>query len=463
MSEQAIPQPTTGEIVETISDADFKQQLRKRQRRGKVGETFFLLSNLFGLLMIIILVGHVLNNTFGLVVISNVVDPHTLADRPLEELSKDELISILLTQQPKRIPVIIRDRYSHVEDTLFTKVPLSEAIAGANIPEAYQEMLITDLSREQQAEVLAANVDQGQMLDLLTDNVIKPTVVQSWQLIPSIFDRASIEQEFAEKYPEDELVFRSWLSLDFITSSISSSATTAGLLTALLGTFWIIGITGTIAIVLGVGAAIYLEEYAQGNPLERLIEINIRNLAAIPSVIYGMLGLSVFVLSLEPLFSGRWLGYTDTNGRTVLAAAATLALLILPNLIVTSQEAIRAVPRTIREASYGLGATQWQTISRQVLPAALPSILTGVILSVARALGETAPLLVVGASTFIGVNPSSPFSKFTVVPVQIYQWTSRPELEFRNVAAAAIIVLLGVMIILNLTAIITRNRFSQRL
>jgi phosphate transport system permease protein len=260
-----------------------------------------------------------------------------------------------------------------------------------------------------------------------------------------------------------ELVFRSWLSWDFITSSVSSSATTAGLLTALLGTFWIIGITGLIAIILGVGAAIYLEEYSTDNPLEQIIEVNIRNLAAIPSVIYGMLGLAVFVLSFEPFFSGRWLGYTNTNGRTVLAAAATLALLILPNLIVISQEAIRAVPRSIREASYGLGATKWQTVSRQVLPFAIPSILTGVILSVARALGETAPLLVVGASTFIGINPNGPFSKFTVIPIQIYQWTSRPELEFRNVAAAAIIVLLTVMITLNLTAIIARNRLNQRL
>jgi phosphate transport system permease protein len=211
-----------------------------------------------------------------------------------------------------------------------------------------------------------------------------------------------------------------------------------------------------------VGAAIYLEEYAKPNRINRLIETNIRNLAGVPSIIYGMLGLAVFVRVLGDITSGAAFGVTESNGRTVLSAGLTMALLILPVLIINAQEAIRAVPRSIREASYGVGATQWQTIWHQVLPAALPGILTGVILSMSRAIGETAPLIVVGASTFIGIDPNGPFSKFTVVPIQIYQWTSRPELEFKNTAAAAIIVLLVLLLLLNGTAIFLRQRFSRR-
>src|SRR5690606_22404906 len=160
--------------------------------------------------------------------------------------------------------------------------------------------------------------------------------------------------------------------------------------------------------------------------------------------------------------SGAAFGITDTNGRTVMSAGLTLALLILPLLIVNAQEAIRAVPSSIREASYGLGATKWQTVSRQVLPAALPGILTGIILSLSRAIGETAPLLVVGASTFIGIDPNGPFSKFTVVPIQIFQWTADPKIVYRNVAAAAIILLLLVMIVMNGAAILIRSRLSRR-
>ncbi|MBC8100227.1 MAG: phosphate ABC transporter permease PstA [Armatimonadetes bacterium] len=413
--------------------------------------------------MILILVGHVLNNTFGLVIFKNAVEPAALADRPLNELTSDELVAIILERNARNMAVYIRDNLSVVDSAVFTTTPLNVAIAGSTIPEGLCDKTNGDLTPEERAAILVANLSQGQLHDLVLDNIVKPTVVESWQLLPSLFSRAAIEAEAAAGYPDDTLEFRSWLSLDFITSSVSSSATTAGLLTALLGTFWIIAITTIVALILGVGAAIYLEEYSEDSPIEQIIEINIRNLAAIPSVIYGMLGLAVFVIGfLRPVVSGSVFGSENDNGRTVLAAGFTLALLVLPNLIVISQEALRAVPNTIREASYGIGATKWQTISRQILPAAAPGILTGVILSISRALGETAPLLVVGASTFIGINPNGPFSKFTVVPIQIYQWTSRPEVEFRNVAAAAIIALLAVMISLNLIAIILRNRFSQR-
>jgi phosphate transport system permease protein len=214
-----------------------------------------------------------------------------------------------------------------------------------------------------------------------------------------------------------------------------------------------------------VGAAIYLEEYAFDNWLNRLIQTNINNLAGVPSIVYGILGLAIFVRGLEPLTSGTVFGIVDpttANGRTVLSAGFTLALLVLPIIIINAQEAIRAVPQSLRKASYGIGATKWQTVWSHVLPNALPGILTGTILAISRAIGETAPLVVIGASTFITFDPDSPFSKFTTLPIQIYQWTSRPQAEFRNLAAAAIIVLLVMLLSLNAVAIVLRNRLSRK-
>lgn len=459
MSEQAAYRPI---INEQISDQTFLERLKTRNRRGRVGQAFFFGANIAALAALIILILHILNQSMGLVIVSNTIDPATLADRPLQELSEPELVSILVENQPNRLRVMIRDKFSQVPTNEFTTAPIDEVLGNIQYPEEMAKATINDLSIEQQAAILSDNLGQGDVYDLVIENVVQPKVITSWSLISSILQRSAIEAEAAEKYPGDSLEFRSWISWDFITSSVSSSATTAGLRTALLGSFWIILITAITALIVGVSAAIYLEEYASGNAIEQAIEINIRNLAAIPSVIYGMLGLAVFVRAIGDLTSGAVFGITDTNGRTVLSAGLTLALLILPLLIVNAQEALRAVPSSIREASYGLGATKWQTVSRQVLPAAAPGILTGVILSLSRAVGETAPLLVVGASTFIGIDPNGPFSKFTVVPIQIFQWTSRPELVFKNVAAAAIIVLLVVMILMNGTAIVLRNRLSRR-
>jgi phosphate transport system permease protein len=214
-----------------------------------------------------------------------------------------------------------------------------------------------------------------------------------------------------------------------------------------------------------VGAAIYLEEYATASWTNRFIQTNINNLAGVPSIVYGMLGLAIFVRTLEPLTSGSIFGAVDpttANGRTVLSAGLTLGLLVLPIIIINAQEAIRAVPRSLRNASYGLGATKWQTIWHHVLPSAVPGILTGTILAISRAIGETAPLVVVGASTAISFDPASPFSKFTTLPIQIYQWTARPQAEFRSVAAAAILVLLIMLLSLNAFAIILRNRYTRR-
>jgi phosphate transport system permease protein len=233
-----------------------------------------------------------------------------------------------------------------------------------------------------------------------------------------------------------------------------------------LGSLWIVAITLVFSFPVGVGSAVYLEEYASDNRMNRLIQTNINNLAGVPSIIYGMLGLAIFVRALEGFSSGAWFGVgeaTTANGRTIVAAGLTLGLLILPIIIINAQEAIRAVPRSLRQAGLALGATKWQTTRAHVLPNALPGILTGTILAVARALGETAPLVVVGASTFITTDPSGPFSKFTALPIQIFQWTSRPQDEFRNIAAAAILVLLVMLLTLNATAVILRNRYARRM
>ncbi len=567
-------------------ETQFKERLKRRNRVGSAFGKFFYISNFVGLIVLIVLILHVLNSSFGLTVVVNTIEPSALADRPLEELSEEELGKILVEQLGNRVRVVIRDRYSVVPPNDFTLIPLADALAGSQLPPGTEELTINELTAEQYEQFFNLNLSREDALDLVVNEVVKPRVFRTWTLLESLLNRPGIEEEVAqsERLRQGKLEFRSWISLDFITSSVSSSATTAGLRTALFGSFLIISITAVSALIVGIASAVYLEEYAADNWLNNLIEINIRNLAAIPSIIYGMLGLAVLAQALavftggyifgvnlppqaadqivnaintafgEPSLSNaerdeirdqaagarkdldsfvavvvehlrpealtagekealvrtflnyrlpsvaslttfstpsieqtredivrivgtdkltpeqldalaenlRVYGTFNINGRTVLSAGLTLGLLILPVIIVNAQEALRAVPSSIREASYGLGATRLQTTVRQVLPAALPGIMTGVILAVSRAIGETAPLLVVGASTFIGIDPNGPFSKFTVVPIQIYQWTSRPEQEFRAVAAAAIIVLLIVMLLLNATAIFIRQRYTIR-
>lgn len=302
---------------------------------------------------------------------------------------------------------------------------------------------------------------------LIQTDVIKPRILKSWFLFPSIFNRKEIAFEASHDYPNAEVRFKSWLSLKFITNPQSSTPELAGVRTAILGSLWVVFISVMVAFPLGTAAAIYLEEYADNDKwYNRTIQTNINNLAGVPSIIYGMLGLAVFVRALEPITSGAVFGLIDSgataNGRTVLSAGLTLGLLGLPIIIIAAQEAIKSVPSSLREASMGLGATKWQTIWHHVLPNAMPGILTGTILTMSRVIGETAPLVVVGASTFITTDPTSPFSKFTSMPAQIYQWTTRPQDTFRNIAGAAIIVLLIMLLALNAAAIILRNRYSRR-
>jgi phosphate transport system permease protein len=239
------------------------------------------------------------------------------------------------------------------------------------------------------------------------------------------------------------------LSWSFITSIASRNAENAGVYHALMGSIWVIALTGAMALPVGVAAAIYLEEYGSRSRIARFIELNIANLAAVPSIIYGLLGLGLFV---------RLMGM----GQSVMAGAATLALLALPVVILSTREALRTVPSSIREGSYALGATKWQTIWNQVLPMALPGVLTGLILALSRAIGETAPLITIGALTYIPFAPDTVWSKFTVLPIQIFNWVSRPQADFKANAAAGILVLLALLLSMNAIAIIVRDRQQRR-
>ena len=240
-----------------------------------------------------------------------------------------------------------------------------------------------------------------------------------------------------------------WVDRQFLTSFPSRRPEKAGIKSALHGTLWLISMTAAISIPVGVGAAVYLEEFARKGRLSRFIEVNIANLAGVPSIVYGILGLAIFV---------RAFGLQ----RSVLAGALTMSLLILPVIILAAREAIRAVPPSIRQAAFALGATPWQTVRAHVLPSALPGILTGVILALSRAIGETAPLIMIGALTYVAFVPEGPMDEFTALPIQIYNWASRPQSEFHGLAAAGIIVLLAVLLLMNASAVLIRHLAERR-
>ncbi len=240
------------------------------------------------------------------------------------------------------------------------------------------------------------------------------------------------------------------INWDFIVDGPSRRAANAGIYTALIGTLWILGLTALIAFPIGISAAVYLEEYAKKSKLANFLEINIANLAGVPSIIYGLLGLELFA---------RAFGL----GGSLLTGALTLALLILPIVIVSTRESLKTVPYTIREASYALGASKWQTIWHQVLPASISGIFTGVILALSRAVGETAPLIVIGALTFVPFVPESVMDSFTVLPIQIFNWVSRPQKAFTENAAAAIIILLLITFVMNGIAVYLRHRWQKNI
>lgn len=401
--------------------------LASRNRKGKTWHVIFQAATVVAIIVLVALLLNIIDSVFGYVAYEYKVDPAQFVVDGLlpEEQSQEQLVALLQNE---------------LSSGAYNKLENEKPFADRN-----------------QAEVYA----------LVTERILKSKVIDSWSLVDSIFNRSLIDTEvkqLLEEHPRLELRFVSWLNTAFISRPQSSEAVTAGVRTAILGSLLTILVTILVAFPLGVGAAIYLEEYATNNWLNRVIQTNINNLAGVPSIIYGILGLAIFVRSMEKLTSGLIFGAAEAGtatGRTIFSAGLTLALLILPVIIINSQEAIRAVPQMLRKAGYGLGATKWQVIWSHVLPNALPGILTGTILAMSRAIGETAPLIVVGASTAISFDPDI-FSRFTTLPIQIYQWTSRPQDEWRHLASAAILVLLIMLMSLNASAIVLRNRFARK-
>ena len=403
----------------------FANNLEARHRKGLIWRLVLQASTIVGIIALIALMLNIINSAFGYVAYEAKVDPDTLMvdGLAIQDQSKEQLMALIQS-------TLSRGAYNKLEN--------EKPFAERSHEEVYQ---------------------------LVVERIIRPQVVEVWNLWPSLTQADEIRATVVQEHPGAELDFISWLTTDFVTRPQTSESFTAGVRTAILGSLWTILFTILLAFPIGVGAAIYLEEYASDNWLNRIIQTNINNLAGVPSIVYGILGLAIFVRTLEPFTSGKMFGIvnlTSENGRTVLSAGLTLGLLVLPTIIINAQEAIRAVPRSLRNASYGVGATKWQTVWSHVLPNAMPGILTGTILAISRAIGETAPLVVVGASTAISFDPSSPFSKFTTLPIQIYQWTSRPQDEFRSLAAASILVLLVLLLSLNASAVLLRNRFSRR-
>lgn len=407
-----------------MTHSAFEPRLKARYRAARNWLLVFQGALAVAILALFILFFTIINSSFGLVAIQNTLEPQDITPPgiSLQDLPKDSLLQILV------------DYSSH----------------------GYVRFLEHQESFTER--------DRSSVYQLVQDRVVQPRIVAQWSLYQSVFQRADISSQVQQEYPAAQLSFRSWIDLDFITSTQSGQPEFAGIRTAILGSLGTIFIAIVFAFPIGVGAALYLEEFSHDNLVSRIIRTNINNLAGVPSIIYGILGLAVFVRLLEPITSGAFFGATSSataNGRTILSAGLTLGLLILPLIIINSREAILAVPQSLRHAGYGLGATKWQTIWAHVIPSSLPGILTGTILAISRAIGETAPMVVIGASTFITIDPTGPFSKFTTLPIQIYQWTARPQEIFHHLAAAAIIILLVLLLAMNATAILLRNRFSH--
>jgi len=240
-----------------------------------------------------------------------------------------------------------------------------------------------------------------------------------------------------------------WLDLQFLSDFPSRFPAKAGIHSALIGTLWLISLTALFSVPIGIGAGLYLEEFTKKSRISQFVDLNISNLAGVPSIVYGMLGLVIFV---------RWFEFNQS----VLAGSLTMSLLILPVIIISTREALRAVPNNIRQAAFALGATRWQTLYAHVLPAAFPGILTGIILALSRAIGETAPLIMIGALTYVAFVPDGPMDDFTALPIQIFNWASRPQQQFHELAAAGILVLLFVLLLMNSIAVIIRHRLEKK-
>ena len=401
-------------------DASFRSSLNARYRIANFWQGLFFSALVIAILSLAALLYTVVDGAFGYVAYEYKHAPSDFSAKPLEQLNQQELLDVLKT---------------HLSAGAYNKLDNEKPIAKRS-----RSVLYT----------------------LVLERLIQIDTKQTWSMTDSLLHSNDIRAETAKKYPNARLEFRSWLTPVFLTTPMSSKAEFAGVRTAILGSLWMVGIAILFALPIGTGAAVYLQEYAVKNFINRVIQTNINNLAGVPSIVYGMLGLAIFVRTFEAFTSGRMFGVSDSNGRTILSAGLTMGTLVLPLIIINAQEAIKGVPDSLRQASFGVGATRWQTVWHHVLPNALPGILTGSILAVSRAIGETAPLIVVGASTFISVDPGGPFSKFTALPIQIYQWTTRAQSEFHAIAASAILVLLILLLSLNAVAVLLRNRVQRR-
>lgn len=468
MSVEAPERPTRGRFP---TEQEYGTLLSKRNRRARLFQFVMLAMLTIAVLALATLLYTIINDSFGLVAIVNARDPRTVVadvgydpeEVHLSDLEKDELVDLLVASISTGVGRRMEREQRFYEDRLIFE------------PQDSWDALCS--SDEATAGCTAGVRDQPNVFALVQERVVVPDVIATYELVPSLLSPDTFREEVRTAfetapdrfgdYTYDQVQFewRAWFNPTFLRTPSSSVPEIAGIRTAILGSAWLVLITVLFAVPVGVGAAIYLVEFARPSRLNDIIQTNINNLAGVPSIVYGMLGLAILVRVLEPVTSGALFTTgpaPSDNGRTVLSAGVTLGLLTLPVVIISAQEALKAVPNSLRQAGLALGATRWQTVRSQVLPVALPGILTGAILAVARAIGETAPLILVGAASFITSDPTGPFSSFTALPIQIFQWTSFPQEEFRNIAAAASLALLLLLLILNAAAVILRNRYARK-
>jgi phosphate transport system permease protein len=462
------PERRAGDLFPT--EEEYGGHLNRRSRKATWFQLFCLSMLTVAVIALATLLYTIINDSFGLVAIVNQNEPEDLVTSlgydpettGLNDITFDEMVGLLEANVTSGVGRRLeRDQRFYEDHLVFETQDVWDEICAS--PEA-------------PAGCSAGPRTSANVYALVQERVVQPDIIATNELVPSVFSpedyEQSVEQGFEAgrftDYTFDQVQFewRAWFSPTFLLSPASATPEVAGIRTAILGSIWLVLITVVFAVPVGVGAAIYLVEFAKPSRFNEFVQTNINNLAGVPSIIYGMLGLAVLVRVMEPITSGAFFTTGPSpsdNGRTVLSAGITLGLLTLPVVIISSQEALKAVPDSLRQAGMALGATRWQTVRSQILPVAMPGVLTGTILAVARAVGETAPLILVGAASFITIDPTGPFSKFTALPIQIFQWTTFPQEEFRNLAAAASIALLVLLLTLNAVAVILRNRFSRRM